>query len=182
MDQQLDLDDPRITEPAPAPPAFEVVVTRSAKRRKTAQATLVGNRLEIRIPSHVSAKDEADFVQYFSEKFRRKADSSQLDLDQRARELAARYGLQRPDSIRWVSNQAGRWGSCTPSERTVRLSDRLARFPEWVIDYVIVHELAHLDEAGHGHDFWELVNRYPRAERARGFLIAQSWGSGPQSH
>ena len=65
-----------------------------------------------------------------------------------------------------------RWGSCTPATRTIRLSTRLAAFPDWVIDYVIVHELAHLVVHGHGPDFWDLVNRYPRTERARGYLIA----------
>ena len=67
-----------------------------------------------------------------------------------------------------------RWGSCTPSTGEIRISTRLAAFPDWVIDYVIVHELAHIEVGGHDDEFWRLVNRYPRAERAIGYLIAKS--------
>ena len=67
-----------------------------------------------------------------------------------------------PASVRWVTNQGSRWGSCTPADRTIRLSTRLQGMPSWVVDYVLVHELAHLLEAGHGPAFWELVDRYPR--------------------
>lgn len=158
-----------------SPQSFTVDVIRSPKRRKTAQARLVGDRLEIRIPGHSTRRHEDELVTYFVDKFNRATDRSNFDLEKRSTELAEQYGLSRPTSIRWVSNQKGRWGSCTPVDKTIRLSDRLARFPTWVIDYVIVHELAHLDIAGHGPDFWRLVNQYPKSERARGFLIAQSW-------
>ena len=158
-----------------APRVFTVEVIRSTERRKTAQARLVGDRLEVRIPGHSTRKHEEELVAYFVDKFTRATDRANLDLDERAAELADLYGLSEPASIRWVSNQKARWGSCTPVDRTIRLSDRLARFPTWVIDYVIVHELAHLDIGGHGPDFWRLVNQYPKTERARGFLIAQSW-------
>ena len=67
-----------------------------------------------------------------------------------------------------------RWGSCTPADGSVRISVRLAPFPLWVLDYVLVHELAHLAVADHSPRFWALVDRYPLSERARGYLIAKS--------
>ena len=50
--------------------------------------------------------------------------------------------------------------------------------PAWVVDYVLLHELAHLLETGHTPTFWRLVERYPRAERARGFLEGMALASG----
>jgi predicted metal-dependent hydrolase len=60
------------------------------------------------------------------------------------------------------------------AERTIRISSRVAGFPAWVLDYLLVHELAHLVVGDHSPAFWEVVNRYPKAERARGYLIAKS--------
>ena len=93
-------------------------------------------------------------------------------LAQRAAELSRRYlgGQARPVSVAWSSNQGRRWGSCTPSEGTIRISDRVRGMPSWVLDYVLVHELAHLVHHGHGPEFWAAVSAYPRTERARGFL------------
>ena len=81
-----------------------------------------------------------------------------------------RDGLAEPASVRWVDNQHRRWGSCTPADRSIRLSSRLRSMPEYVVDYVLVHELVHLLEPNHDERFWAWVARYPRAERARGFL------------
>ena len=60
----------------------------------------------------------------------------------------------------------------------MRLSSALARFPDWVVDYVIVHELAHLEQPNHTPEFWRLVERYPKAERARGYLLAKGGEEG----
>ncbi|ANW18252.1 metal-dependent hydrolase [Streptomyces clavuligerus] len=94
------------------------------------------------------------------------------ELAARANRLSAQYlgGRARPASVRWVTNQNTRWGSCTPAEGSIRLSHRLQGMPEYVIDYVLVHELAHLLVPGHGPRFWQLMEAYPRTERARGYL------------
>jgi hypothetical protein len=83
-------------------------------------------------------------------------------------------GLATPESVRWVDNQGKRWGSCTPGDRAIRVSRRVATMPRWVLDYVLVHELAHLLEPGHDERFWAWVNRYPRTERAKGYLLGWS--------
>ena len=62
----------------------------------------------------------------------RRSASSAVDLTARARQLATRYGLPAPLSIRWSERQEWRWGSCTPADGTVRISTRLAREPAWV--------------------------------------------------
>ena len=158
----------------PPPVAMEVEVIRSSRRRKTAQARLVGSTLEVRIPDRCSTDEEHEFVAHFRAKFERLSQASTIDLEARARELAGRYQLRCPTSIRWVDNQAHRWGSCTPADGTIRLSSRLVGFPTWVVDYVIVHELAHLSIADHSQAFWDLVGAYPLAERARGYLLAKA--------
>jgi predicted metal-dependent hydrolase len=111
-----------------------------------------------------------------SEQRRRPSDAL---LERRAGDLNNRYldGRAAPSSVRWVQNQSSRWGSCTPSDRTIRLSTRLQGMPTWVIDYVLVHELAHLIETGHTPAFWTWVDRFPRAERAKGFLEGVAAGS-----
>ncbi|WP_343224335.1 M48 family metallopeptidase [Nonomuraea coxensis] len=103
------------------------------------------------------------------ERRRRPTDEALLE---RARELSAKYlgGDAEPVSVRWVDNQQHRWGSCTPESGTIRISTRLKGLPEWVINYVIIHELVHLLVPSHGAAFWALVEQYPKAERARGFL------------
>ena len=153
---------------------MEVEVVRSARRRKTVHARLVDGVLHVAIPSWMSKAEEARHVANMVGRFERRTATEAIDLAARAEVLAARHGLPHPSSIKWVDNQESQWGSCTPAHSTIRISSRLAAYPSWVVDYVVVHELAHLVEAGHGAAFWELVNRYPKTERARGYLIAKS--------
>lgn len=94
-----------------------------------------------------------------------------------ARRLARRYDLPAPQTIEWSDPQLARWGSCTSLKGSIRISNRLATMPEWVLDWVIVHELAHLEVADHGERFQELVGRYELSERAQGYLIAKSEGA-----
>jgi predicted metal-dependent hydrolase len=152
---------------------MKVEVVRSARRRKTVSARKVGDALRVSIPSWMSAAEEEQCVADMVRRIQRRETAGRLDLSGRARLLSGRYGLPVPSSVRWVGNQESRWGSCTPADATIRISDRLAGAPGWVIDYVLVHELAHLSVHGHGPRFWELVERYPLTERARGYLIAK---------
>lgn len=159
-----------------APATFgpvEVKVIRSPRRRKTVQARQVGGVLHVSIPATMSAAEEQRHVAEMVRRMRRRTASSLVGLPARAEALAAAHGLERPASIRWVENQEWRWGSCTPADGTIRISSRLATEPPWVLDYVVVHELAHLTFPGHGRSFWDLVGRYPLTERARGFLMAR---------
>lgn len=149
------------------------VVTRSKKRKKTAEAQLAGSVVNIKIPAACNAEEEQYFVDHFLQKFERTRAANSVDLTKRAKQLAKEYGLPTPDTIRWVSNQKHQWGSCTPADGSIRISDRLAGFPTWVIDYVIVHELAHLVIIEHSPEYWDLVNAYPKTERARGYLLAK---------
>lgn len=163
----------------------EVRIIRSARRRRTAAAREVDDVIEVRVPAGLGAAEEARIVARLVRRVTGRTRGTEIDLSARAAGLAARYGLPSPTSIRWVDNQTTRWGSCTPTTGTIRLSRTLSGFPGWVLDYVIMHELAHLEVPGHGPAFWERVARYPLTERARGFLIAkgleQADPSGPSA-
>ena len=155
-----------------------VEVRRSSRRRKTISAEIVGDALIVSVPERLSQAEEQQWVarmtERMSERKRRDRLNSAADLAHRAAELADRYldGV-RPSGIEWVTNQRSRWGSCCPDDGTIRMSLALSEYPRWVCDYVIVHELAHLIVPDHSSRFWDLVNRYPMTERARGFLIAK---------
>ena len=158
-----------------AEPEPDVEVRRSARRRRTVSAYRQGNRVIVLVPARFSRAEERQWVQTMlarlaaTEAKRRPSDT---DLSTRAASLSARYlgGQATPASIRWVANQRGRWGSCTPSDRSIRVSTRVQGMPGYVLDYVILHELAHLLVAGHGPEFWAVLEGYPRLERARGYL------------
>lgn len=154
----------------------EVEVRRSARRRRTVSAYREGTRIIVLIPATMSRAEEHKWVATMVARLERKArrtTRSDADLMQRAAQLNETYfdGRATPSSVRWVSNQNARWGSCTPGDGTIRLSDRLQRMPTWVQDYVLVHELAHLLVSAHDAAFWALVSGFPQAERAKGFLI-----------
>jgi predicted metal-dependent hydrolase len=152
-----------------------VEVRRSRRRRRTVSAYREDGKVVVLIPARLSRAEEATWVATMlerlekSEQRRRPTDAA---LKRKATDLSTKYldGLARPDSVRWVANQNSRWGSCTPGDQAIRLSSRLQGMPSWVIDYVLIHELAHLIEPGHTKKFWALVDKYPKAERAKGFL------------
>lgn len=148
---------------------------RSARRRRTVSAYREGDRTVVLLPARMSADEEERWVGVMLDRLAAQESKRLLgdrELAERAKQLSAEYfgGRARPASVRWVTNQNTRWGSCTPAEGSIRLSHRLQGMPEYVIDYVLLHELAHLLVPGHGPRFWQLLEGFPRTERARGFL------------
>lgn len=158
----------------------EVEVRRSARRKRTVSAFRENGRLIVAIPARFTRAEEEHWVAEMTKRVTAKEAvrrPSDADLAARADRLAAQYlpPRVRPSSVVWVTNQGRRWGSCTPANRTIRISHRLQGMPGWVLDYVLVHELAHLVVNGHGRAFWDVVNQYPQTERARGFLHGVSY-------
>jgi len=153
---------------------MELEVVRSRRRTRSVSARFVDGVLRVSIPSGMSAAEEARCVEEMTKRLTREREASEIDLTVRAARLARRFCLPEPRSIRWVDNQRDRWGSCTPEDGAIRISNRNAAFPAWVVDYVLVHELAHLVEPGHGPAFTALEQQYPRAERAIGYLEARA--------
>ncbi len=163
-----------------------VEVRRSQRRRRTVSAYRDGERVVVLIPDRFSRAEETEWVERMlarlaarEERIRHTDD----ELELRARRLTVRYLPEyadrvNPVSVRWVTNQNGRWGSCTPDDGTIRISHRIQEMPEWVTDYVLLHELAHLVVPSHSTRFWDLVARYPKSERARGYLEGISAATG----
>lgn len=142
-----------------------------------------GDTLVVLMPAGLSAQEEKRHVDDMLTRVRRaeaKRRLEQEDLMTRALTLSRRYlgGRARPRSIRLVTNQQHRWGSCSPTTGAIRLSSQLDGMPGWVIDGVIVHELAHLLEPNHGPRFKALVQHYERYAEATAYLQGVAFGLG----
>ncbi|MBV8083837.1 MAG: M48 family metallopeptidase [Chloroflexi bacterium] len=165
---------------------MNVEVVRSPRRSRTISASIRGDTLIVRIPARFTAAQEREWVQRMVERVqrakRKAVRNGDAELFARGQRLNIRYfdGQLSFTGIIYVDNQRTLHGSCTPSTGLIRISRRLATLPRWVEDYVIVHELAHLMYAGHGPRFWQLVQRYPLAERARGYLMALGMEGQPE--
>lgn len=164
----------------------QVEVVRSRKRKKTVSARLRGDGvLIVQAPQQMAQRELNAVIEKLRARIERRterAESATSDegLEARAQALNREYfgGRLRWRSIRYVANQTQRWGSCTSADGTIRLSARLRTLPAWVRDYVLIHEMAHLEEPNHSPAFWALCHRYPLTERARGFLMAVDFLAG----
>ncbi|MBM7793807.1 M48 family metallopeptidase [Paenarthrobacter ilicis] len=170
-------DSPSLTEDG-----SPVVVRRSTRRRRTVSAFWEDGKAVVAIPATFTVAQEREWVGRMLSKLKKQGErqaggkrrrpASDEELSRHAAHLSRTYlgGRSRPTSVRWVGNQNSRWGSATPADGSIRLSTKLQPMPQWVIDYVLVHELAHLLVAGHNAAFWELVEAYPETQRAKAFL------------
>ena len=157
----------------------EVEIRRSTRRKRTVRAYREGDKTIILMPAHLPKAVEAEHVRSLVARLDRReqrARPSDDELLRRAADLSRTWfdGDAVPSSVRWVTNMDKRWGSCSSTDRSIRLSHRLKGMPQYVVDYVLVHELSHLIEPGHDAAFWGWVDRYPKAERAKGYLAGWS--------
>lgn len=154
-------------------PALEI--HRSKRRRRSGSIIASGDALIVRIPAAMAADEESRMIASLVGKATR-AQAARLRggdeaLQRRAEQLSDDLldGV-RPEAVRWSSRMQLRLGSCSVDGGHIRISQRLVNVPDWVLDYVLVHELAHLIEANHSSRFHALVARYPHADRARAWL------------
>ncbi|MCB0974088.1 MAG: M48 family metallopeptidase [Actinobacteria bacterium] len=158
---------------------LRIQIVRSARRTKSVSMQERDGGYVVRAPARMSDTELAPIIDDLRKRLERrrgKRSRTDTDLDARAKQLNRMFfgGALTWNSIKWVGNQNSRYGSCTPRTKSIRISDRLRTVPDFVVDYVVVHELAHLVEANHGPAFWALVNQFPKTERARGYLMAMS--------
>jgi predicted metal-dependent hydrolase len=171
-----------MASPTPAgAPQPDLRIIPSARRRRSSSARLIGNVVEVRVPALMPAAEQRRVAERLRDRILRSIQRVRRapDLERRAQELNR---LHFGGRLRWqaigFAEQRSRWGSCTPDSGTIRIARRAADLPGWVLDYLLVHELAHLVEGNHGPRFWALVDRYPLTERARGYLMAVDHGAG----
>jgi len=162
-------------------PQPDVEVRVSARRKKTSEAKWVGGRIVVSVPSHLDRESRQKAIDWLVERLlTRHSLQSRLGDDEllaRAIELSDRYLVGvRPTSVRWVTNQTARWGSCSYNSGDIRVSHRLRAVPEWVLDSVLVHEVAHLTHPDHSPAFHRLAGRYPRHKEAGVFLAGYGLG------
>jgi len=170
-----------LNSPANAlPPPIRIVASR--RRRRTVAARLRAGVLELLVPDWMSHAERQRWAEVMSRRLQRKAERSRPSDDRlagRAHVLNERHFAGR---LRWTSiafaEMSHLWGSCTFTAGAIRIASRAASLPDWVLDYLLVHELSHLEHSDHGPAFHEMENRYPLTERARGYLMALDHAAG----
>jgi predicted metal-dependent hydrolase len=162
-------------------PIIEVKIKRSPRRRRTVSASLKDGVLEIKAPAILSDRELQPFITRFKERFLRRQLKRELESQQDLMDIAQRLnetyfgGKLKITGIEYSINQNSRFGCCNLKTGKILISHRLGRMPDWVRDYVVLHELAHLVFPDHGRAFQALTSRYRWKERAIGFLMAKGY-------
>lgn len=157
---------------------MEVKIIRSSRRYRTVSARMEKDLLVVSAPTVLSEERLKKIVADFKIKFERKRLKEELDRKQSLLEVAAKLNQRyfgnklKINSIEYVTGQNSKFGCCNCRNANIRISHRVGLMPEWVRDYVLIHEMAHLIEPNHSRAFWSIVSRYRLAERAKGYLMA----------
>ena len=171
----------------PIDDAITVEVVRDRRLRTRIHWEWNGNHVRVRAPRRVPQREIDQHVSKIVSEVKRRRSQvrarADADLEGMARRINKKYfhGRVSWHSIRWVGNMRKRLGSCTiggPTDGDIRISDRIKGWPDWVVEYVVAHELTHRIYPNHSRDFWVHVNGYPKAERARGFIMGLAFQLG----
>jgi hypothetical protein len=179
-----------VVVPAPQTPEVdrgrpEVEIRTSTRRRKTSEAKWMGDRIVVSLPAHLKGDAREKTIAWLVDRLVAKqplrVSAGDDDLMARALVLCARYRMRvQPSAVRWATNQTARWGSCSFHSGEIRISHRLSSVPGWVLDSVLVHELAHLVHPDHSPAFHQLADRFPRHKEAGYFLAGYGLGLGSE--
>ncbi len=165
---------------------MDVKINHSRKRLRTVSARLAGDTLVVDAPADIPRERLDEIIENIKARLIKRKLRQELNrgrpLDEIAARLNARYfeNRLRIHSVEYATDQNSKFGCCNHRTACIRISHRLSSVPDWVRDYVLVHEMAHLIEPNHGASFWNLVSRYELAERAKGYLMALGLENGEE--
>ncbi len=171
---------------------LKLVVDDDPRLRKFARWSLRGDTVYIRVPRNTKPKEIEELITTITARVARQRKRAKRQIDTNLMERAARLNALYFDgelswhTIRWVPNMNHRLGSCTTGGSTdgdIRISERIRQWPEYVVDYILAHEICHRKYPNHSPEFWQYLERYPFTAKALGFLegIAFAEGSDPDS-
>jgi predicted metal-dependent hydrolase len=168
---------------------IEVSVKRDKRLKKSSRWQWQSkNVIQLRVPyflrTRVIKKQLEEISSQLNKQEKVAKRRTDADLQARADYLNKKYfhGSLSWKAIRWVNNMEFRLGSCSTGGTTdghIRISNKIKDWPQWVVDYVILHELVHRIHTNHSSEFWNtLQGGYPLTERARGFIRGVSYAQG----
>lgn len=142
----------------------------------------------LRIPQRALKRDIPHLLDSITKQLgkqaKRRVGRTDADLQARAEHINHKYFKHQIEwqAIKWVGNMHHTLGSCTNGGVTdghIRISDKIRGWPQWVLDYIIAHELAHIRHPDHSKSFWGyLTAAYPKTEQARGFIKGIGFAEG----
>ncbi len=157
---------------------FYITIELVPENRKTIQASLKGNVCAIKFPKpwlnrkrYLAPMVDRIYWRLLGRIYNRELQRRTIDLNDKY------FGFYY--KIVTYHRQFRRWGSCS-SLRNIHLSHRLIEAPQTLQDYVIIHELAHLEHLNHSRDFWSLVKTTgfdPKIIRREIEIYGRAWNT-----
>lgn len=178
MEDQLLTQELNVSEEVEGKEGIKII--RSSRRRKSVSARLCGSQMIVRAPKNISETELNKIVNKLRQRFTRRKLKQELNKTKDLKTLFDKFnqqyfnGVLMIESIEYTAGLNSKFGWCDYRNKRIKISHFLANMPEWVRDYVIIHEMAHLIEPNHSQKFYDIANRYKLAERARGYLMAKN--------